>query len=166
MLNRIFWSTVAELHWNSENEDDRIRAIIAKLALTLDADPLSPFCNKIVRADNFTTPFRSITLQAITSALHQPEFFMGTSRAGPIPGAFWDKDQMNTLKRAAIVINDWFGQVVQPVTENWRLGKTPGGALGMNDSVVALLSTLRSIFKHLSDRGVRLFDLSLTSLRT
>jgi DGQHR domain-containing protein len=154
----------AELHWNSKDPEDRVRAIIAKMVLSLDSDPLSPFFNKIVRADDAATPTRSVSLQALTTALQQPEFFVGHSKGGPIPGAFWTKDQVKTVKRSAAVVNAWIASVIALAEDNWKLGRSPGGALGMNDSVVALIMTLRSVLRYFTDRGMKLYDLETAEL--
>jgi DNA sulfur modification protein DndB len=154
----------AELHWDSSDPEDRVIAIIAKMVLSLDSDPLSPFHNRIVRADDATTPTRSVSLQALTTALQQPEFFMAQTKAGPVPGAFWTTDQINTVKRAADVVNAWISGVIALAQENWQLGRSPGGALGMNDSVVALIMTLRSVLRYFTDRGIKLYELDLAEL--
>lgn len=150
----------AELHWNSEEPDDRIRAIISKMVLSLDADPLSPFYNKIVRADDPATPSRSVSITSLTNAMQQPEFFLTHTKGGLVPGAFWTKDPIKTVKRAAEVVNAWVGASVALARENWDLGREPGGALGMNDSVVALIWTLRSVIRSFLDRGMQVYDLT------
>lgn len=154
----------AELHWNSSESEDRVRAITAKMVLSLDADSLSPFHNKIVRADDAATAFRSVSLQNLTGALQQPEFFLQQSKAGEVPGAFWTTDQMKTVKRAAAIVNAWIGASVAMAKDNWDLGRAPGGALGMNDSVFALISTLRSVVRHLMDTGMQLYDLGTAEI--
>jgi DNA sulfur modification protein DndB len=154
----------ANLHWDSEDEDDRIRAIIAKLVLSVDTDPESLFFNKIIKADEAKTEGRSISLQALSSSLFQPDFFITNSKAGPVPGAFWSTDQLKTLRRARLVVDAWFRGVISEARSNWDLGKTEGGSLGMNDSVVALVLVLRSVVRFLTERGIKLYDLEIDEL--
>jgi len=156
----------AELHWNSEDPEDRVRAIIAKAVLSLDSDPLSPFYKKIVRADDPATPTRSVSLTALSTALQHPEFFLAKTKAGFVPGAFWTTDQMKTVKRTTTTVNAWVGSAISQSRGNWDLGRGPGGALGMNDSVVALILTLRSVIRSLIDRGIRLYELAVDELIT
>jgi len=154
----------ANLHWDSENQDDRIRAIIAKLVLLVDVDAESPFFEKIIKADEAKSDRRSISLQTLSTVLYQPELFMAQSKAGPIPGAFWAKDQLTTLRRAKDLVNAWFLMALADSRDNWNLGRAEGGALGMNDSVVALTLALRSVVRFLSERGVKLYDLESVEL--
>lgn len=156
----------AELHWNSEDPADRVTAIIAKLILTLDSERDSPFYKKIVRADDSAGSRRSISLKALSNALEAPDFFLSHTKAGSIPGAFWQDDQLKTLKRAAKVLNLWFTDSIALVRDNWDLGKEPGGVLGMNDSVVASVNVLRSVLRHLTETGSKLWDLTDTELIT
>lgn len=135
----------AELNWDSDDIEDRVAAIVAKLALYLDADRESPFFEKIVKADNAATPERSISLATLTAALNQKEFFLDFTAAGNIPGAMWTGDAKTTLKRAASIVNSWFKSVIAYRIDNWSLGKEKGGAIGMNDSVVAIVWVLRSL---------------------
>ncbi len=154
----------AELNWNSDDPDDRVMAIIAKAILSLDADSRSPFFSKIVRADDSVTSNRSISMTALSGALQQPECFLAKTKAGLVPGAFWTTDQMKTLKRAAAVVDAWVARAIAQSRDNWDLGRGPGGALGMNDSVIALLLTLRSVLQALSERGIRLYELTTDEL--
>lgn len=155
----------AELHWNSTSIVDRISAIISKAILTLDLDPGSPFYNKIIRADDSAASNRSISLKAFSNALNSADLFVEESKAGAIPGAFWQKEQMATLRRTVGVLNFWFNAILKPVRENWDLGKAPGGALGMNDSLVANVVLLRSIIAHLTNDGYKIWDLSTAELQ-
>ncbi len=154
----------AELHWNSENIDDRVFAIISKLILTLDSDQSSPFFNKIVRADDSASSARSISLKSFSNALGSAILFVAESKAGLIPGAFWQSDQIATLRRAGDVLNFWFRTIIAPVKDNWELGKAPGGSLGMNDPMVANVLLFRSIVEHLDHDGVKLWKLTTKEL--
>lgn len=154
----------AELNWDSPDIGDRVSAVVAKLALFLDGDETSPFFNRIIKADNAATAQRSISLSQLTGALNQKEFFVEITAAGTIPGAYWTGDPKSTIRRAAAVTNAWFKGVIAYVQENWNLGKEKGGALGMNDSVVAIVGVLRSIVRSLMDRGVRVHDLTTDEL--
>jgi len=154
----------ANLHWDSKDPAARVRAIIAKMVLALDSDKESLFYSKIVKADESASAERAISLQALSNALFQPEFFLEETKAGPVPGAFWMREPLETLQRGKTLVNFWFTTVVADARENWDLGRAPGGALGMNDSVVALVLTLRSIMSSLIGTGVKTYDLSVDEI--
>lgn len=140
----------AELHWNSDNLSDRVTAIISKLVLTLDSSSSSPFYQKIVRADDSAASSRSISLKTFSNALDSGELFFSEAKGDVTPGAFWQADQFATLRRAEQFLDKWFTTTLVNVRSNWDLGKLPGGALGMNDSLVANILLLRSIVRQVA----------------
>jgi len=52
----------AELHWDAEDDRDKVSAIVSKAIQDLDSDPTSPFCQRIQSADDDKSPTRCISL--------------------------------------------------------------------------------------------------------
>lgn len=147
----------AHLRKDSDDPARRVDAIISTAILTLDSDPTSPFCARIVKTDDQKTAARCLTIQTLFSGLSKPGFFISKQHEdGSIlaHGALWASDNSQlTVERTRTVLNAWFGSIRGGNAEWWDLGCAEGGGLAMNDSVAAILNVLRSAVQHLEKQG-------------
>src|SRR5207249_2838164 len=62
----------AELHWDSDDVETRVRAVISKAVQTLGTQRDSPFSNRILLSDGKKTDVRCISLTSLLDALNKP----------------------------------------------------------------------------------------------
>lgn len=149
----------AELHWDSEVPEIRVRAIISKAIQDLDIDPESPLSQRIQTADVGKDEIRCISLTSLYGAIEKTEFFIAKERHGQVVdyGPLWAGDNDATLKRTEFILKEWLNTVRLAASDWWNRGAGEGGGLAMNDGVITCINVLRSVFQQLqTERLVRL----------
>ena len=141
-----------------DNEDKRIGAIASKAIQALSEQADSVFLGRILLTDDVRTPLRCISLTSIFRALVQSGVFV--VKKGVEYGPLWAGDNDKTLKRSIRVIKAWFEWLQAESDGWWELGADEGGGLAMNDGVTVCTGVLRSVFQHLSAKGLNLIQLS------
>lgn len=150
----------AELHWDANEDEKRISAIISKAIQDLDIDPTSPFYNRIVLSDDKKTTIRCITLDSMSKALEKSGFYLTRIKKDiPEYGALWTGENMGTLTRTKFIINGWFSLIRDRASAWWDLGSNEGGGLAMNDGITICINVLRSVFQHFESKGLKLIKL-------
>lgn len=151
----------AELHWDAEEPRIRVGAIISKAIQDLDADPESPFYQRIQAADDSKSPLRCITLTSIYSALEKTGLHIVKEKHRHVVefGPLWAGDSNATLKRTTYILKSWFNLIRYGTEDWWNKGSAEGGGLAMNDAVIACVNVLRSVFYHLDASGHKLIHL-------
>lgn len=153
----------AELHWNATDPAIRLRAIISKVTQSLNADPESPFFQRILSADDRKDAVRCISFTSIFRALEDSDLYIAPMRKAGIVefGPLWGGDDNDiTRKRTVYVLKNWFSAIKAAAPDWWEIGSGEGGGLAMNDAVTACIMVLRSVFQHLSSHGERLVTLT------
>jgi DNA sulfur modification protein DndB len=76
-------------------------------------------------------------------------------------------DPFKTIAHASNILEFWFSTAISQQLENWEVGrsKREGGAIGMNDSVVAIVNTLRGAFQIETKKGCRIYEMSEADVR-
>jgi DNA sulfur modification protein DndB len=151
----------AELHWESEDPEVRVRAIVSKAVQTLDSDPDSPLYQRIQSSDSAKDALRCITLTSLYGAIEKTEFHIAKERKGQIVeyGPLWSGDNESTLRRTVHVLKSWLGTIQRGAPDWWDKGSGEGGGLAMNDGVTTCINILRSVFLYLQENGRRLTTL-------
>ncbi len=152
----------AELHWNAGDPAARVRAVIAKVIQGVNADPSSPLHGRILATDQRRDDLRCISMTALFRALDSPDLFVSpTARPGVMAyGPLWAGDSNEAMRdRSISVLRNWFEVVREGAPDWWSIGAGEGGGLSMNDSVVACINVLRSVFQHIETNGERLVEL-------
>jgi len=147
----------AELNWDAEDEKKRVNAIVSKVIQNLNERKNSPFWGRILLSDDRRTEQRCISLESIFRALDISLFVVKPSVSyGPL----WAGENSRTLKRSICVMEAWFGNISKNANDWWQVGAGEGGGLSMNDGVVVCIDVLKHVFRHLSDKGYHLVDLT------
>jgi DGQHR domain-containing protein len=157
----------AELHWDADEPEVRMQAILSKVIQALDSDVNSPFRGRILKADDTRTESRCISLTSVFHAMERGGFFIERMRKGSIPdyGPLWDADNEATLKRTVALLTGYFDYIRAAAANLWDRGSGEGGGLSMNDGVTVCINALRSIFHHLQNvKRIRLSDLDNNEL--
>jgi DGQHR domain-containing protein len=141
----------AELHWDAEEPEVRVQAILSKVIQVLDADLKSPFHGRILKADETRSDTKCISLTSVFHAMEKTEFFIARIKRGEVVefGPLWNVKNEATLKRAATLLIAYFDFIRTEAQELWDKGAGEGGGLSMNDGVTVCINVLRSIFHHL-----------------
>jgi DNA sulfur modification protein DndB len=152
----------AELHWDAEEPEVRVQAILSKVIQSLDTTVRSPFRGRILKADDTRTETRCISLTSVFQAMEKGGFFIARMRKGGIPeyGPLWDVDNEAILKRTFTLLIGYFDHICSETSDLWNRGSGEGGGLSMNDGVTVCINALRSIFYHLQTvKRIQLSDL-------
>jgi DNA-sulfur modification-associated len=149
----------ADLHKNAIEPAIRVRSIVAQAILSLNDDLKSVFYHRIQTANETKDDIRCISLTSIFRALADTDFYIAGAKKEDIDGygPLWsDNGYDATQKRTEYILNNWFGTIQAAAPEWWNTGAGEGGGLAMNDGVTACINVLRSVFHHLTTRGVNL----------
>lgn len=153
----------AKLHWDADEPETRVQAVLSKVIQALDVQTGSPFHGRILKADDTRTDVRCISLTSVFRAMEKTGFFIARTKGGQVMeyGPLWGGNNETTLRRTIHVLIGYFDAVRQEAAAIWELGSAQGGGLAMNDGVTVAINTLRSILYHLQVvKNVKLGDLS------
>jgi len=114
----------AELHWDADKPQIRVRAIVSKAIQDLDIDKSSPFFQRIQTADATKDAIRCITLGGLYSSIEKTEFHIAEEKQGVVIqfGPLWANDNEATLKRTIYIIKNWFSVIKEKAPEWWDKG--------------------------------------------
>jgi DGQHR domain-containing protein len=143
----------AELHWDAEEPEVRIQAVLSKVIQALDTNLGSPFQGRILKADDARSETRCISFNSIFRAVERGNFFIARMRKGAVLefGPLWAGNNSATLKRAVTVLTAYFDFIRSEAQELWGRGSAEGGGLSMNDGVTVCINVLRSFCHHLQN---------------
>jgi DNA sulfur modification protein DndB len=140
----------AELHWNAENDEKRVRAIISKAVQGLNEDKESPLNGRILLSNKGKTQECCISLSSVLGALDKSGFYLSRPRKNVVEhGPLWAGNNDAIMKRTIALLNGWFSPIAKKAGEWWSLGAGEGGGLAMNDGVTICINVLRSVIEHL-----------------
>jgi DNA sulfur modification protein DndB len=150
----------AELHWDSEDPQIRVRAIISKAIQDLDIDPESPLFQRVQTADVGKDEIRCISLTSLYGAIEKTEFFIAKEKHGHVVdyGPLWAGDNAATLERTKIILKEWLNTIRVAASDWWDRGAGDGGGLAMNDGVITCINVLRSVFQLLNNQRLVQLD--------
>jgi DNA sulfur modification protein DndB len=143
----------AELHWDADDPETRVQAILSKVIQGLDVELGSPFHKRILKADDARTELRCISLTSVFRAMEKSGFFIARTKKGQVVefGPLWDVDNQSTLRRTVRILTEYFNAIRAEATHLWDLGSADGGGLAMNDGVTVCINVLRSVLHHLEN---------------
>jgi len=150
----------AELHWDSDDLNDRVAAIVSRAILDLDMEKDSAFYRRIQKSDDVKDPLRCISLTGMFGAI-KTRFHIAKEKNNEVVsyGPLWAGTNEKTLSRTVRFLKSWFGAIRDGATEWWEKGAGEGGGLSMNDGVIACVNVLRSVLVHLDGSKYKLVEL-------
>lgn len=148
----------ADMLWESDDYNERRKALRLKIAQNLGESHASPLYDRILVGENNTTDTRCITMEAIDKGLREGSFFSKFDKNNnPItPGTFDNSAADNEyaynllwpfLVKSLKYFKDELG-------DEWALGKEGQGILTINTGVYALLRVMSDIIDHLLKQGL------------
>ena len=112
-------------------------------------------------SDDTKSPLQCISLASFYGAIEKKGFHIVKEKHGHVIeyGPLWAGDREETLRRTTLILKGWFNLIRTGARDWWDKGAGDGGGLAMNDSVIACINVLRSVFDHLEANGCRLVQL-------
>jgi DGQHR domain-containing protein len=157
LLDELF----AALKWDSDDQKDRVAAVISRTYQDLNTEPESALYGKIMPVDYTKDAIRCISLTSLVSATEKCNFYIHRIRHDHVLeyGAFWRGDSLATLKRTSYVIDNWLNLIKAKAFDWWSKGAGEGGGLSMNEGVMTLIRVLGSVTEFLEGQGAKLIQL-------
>ena len=163
LLNDLY----ADLLWDSDNESEKMLALVSKIVSALNADKTGPLGDEIkYSSDSGNT--KPITITTLTDAIRKSNLLgkvdNGTLRPGPLY-SLKDPKMDNSMERAADILSSYFDLFRKGVPGNWNLKNTEGGYLCTNNGLSALILVLKEIIDHIGrEQREDPIDMSTTQL--
>ncbi|MEN6343475.1 MAG: DGQHR domain-containing protein [Methanospirillum sp.] len=144
----------ATLHWNSENPQEILLALISRLIKELNDNSKSPFRDRIIKVDRKKEKSQNITMTSISDELYRSQLLghVHSKRSkGLDPGYLSQEDRDATFTRAFDIISGYYWLYLEDpqLKKQWEAGSGDGGYLGTNHGVIATLRVLKEILVHL-----------------
>lgn len=155
----------AELHWNADDPEVRIQAILSKTIQDLGTDPDSALYGRIQTADSGRDTTRCISLTSIFTACKTGFHIQKIKNGVPVEfGPLWAGSNEEILTRTTYIIKSWLNIIRLQTRDWWDKGSAEGGGLAMNDGIITCINLLKSVLSHLESKGTRLIDLNNSAL--
>jgi DNA sulfur modification protein DndB len=138
----------ADLHWNSNNEEERMAALISKIVIDLSREKTSPLFNMVKFADDRGHE-KPVTITSLTAALKKTKLLGTVEKGGLIKGPLHGGDMEGSLDRATYVLSEFFSLFAKKAKENWNLGSKEGGYLCTSNAVTSEIIVMAEIMKHI-----------------
>jgi DNA sulfur modification protein DndB len=143
----------AQLHKDSDDPVQRLQALLSSIVIMMAEKQTSPFYEQIKQLHGGTK--RPLTHNELDSAFKRQALIgKAISKENRIAGgALWSYsgDEFDsTVERAYGFYSTAFNHVKSECSENWELGKEPGGFVLMNQCVVSMIQILSELVSHIS----------------
>lgn len=141
-----------QLKWGSDNPNERIGALAARVIHGLNRDLSSPFYGRFTAEGIKGTARGSLTVPQVKAGLRR------SGLLGTIPlkdvyqvGALSGSTDNATLMRAQKVLNSYFRQIAEADISRWEAGRS--GRLCTNESVQAFTLLLSELIKYVESHS-------------
>lgn len=145
----------SDLLWNSEDYNERRKAISSRIAQRLGESKESSLYKRIVTGENTTTPFCCVTLDIITKSLKASEFYNKYKKQDVIEDGIIDKGATDsTYKLLYDYISLSFNYLSDNLEELWSLDTSSDNCIICNTFIYGFIRIFADILKYLKDIGV------------
>lgn len=137
----------ADLLWESDDLNQRRKALRLDIAQKLGDIASSPLYECIIVGENEITPTRCITLDTIDSALKATNFLNKYNNSNLViaSGTFDTGDNEATRKNLLAFLINCFDHIRENLEVEWTKGERDSGVLTINNSVQALIRIFNDI---------------------
>lgn len=146
----------ANLLWDSENENDKRKALRLLLAQELGEKVDSPLYDRIVIGENDSNQIRCITIESINIGLAKSEFFNRYDKNNKIEkkGVLdFDNNDLTKEKLFELLVIT-FSYFAEKCPEEWTIGEGSNGILTVNVGIYALIRVISDVIKQKVEKGV------------
>jgi DNA sulfur modification protein DndB len=146
------WATI---HWNSDNLEERLKALSSRLIKELNEKSDSPLRDKIINIEGKKTKLRNITPTALIEEINKRNFLGSISSKNAkviTPGPLFVDDLEITLTNARKIISGYIFNYInynEILQKQWEIGSGEGGYICTNSGLIALLRILYAILYHI-----------------
>ncbi|MCA0386309.1 MAG: DGQHR domain-containing protein [Firmicutes bacterium] len=146
----------ADMLWDSSDLSEQRQALRSKIAQMLGEEPTSPLNSRIVIGENESTPDRSITVEAIQSALKKCRFFNNYGKKNILQreGTFDCSNNQETCDLFYPFIEKCLLFIRESCLPEWERGDRDSGMLTMNRGIQAVIRVIDDIVNMLVEKGM------------
>lgn len=144
----------ADLLWDSESLDDRIKALKLQLAQGLGEEKFSPLYDRVIIGENNKTPSRCITIDTINNGLNRSNFFGSFSKVSiKADGTFYKGNNEETYNSLLKFLTGSFAYIKEQLYSEWIKGEEGDGFLAINAGIESLIRIFSDIIDLLVKDG-------------
>jgi DNA sulfur modification protein DndB len=146
----------SDLLWESENLQQRAKALRLRIAQHLGEQKTSPLFDRIIIGENTRSHTRCITIDAIDNGLARGNFIGRFTKTGAKSvGTFYAGENQATADLLIPFLEYAFDVMSEGLEAQWKLGAAEGGFVFMNNGMEALLRILSDIVENIeAKRGI------------
>lgn len=138
----------ADLHWNSDDQSEKMLAVRARIVSKLNTLKTSPIYDRVAVTGKGKTYLRCLTQQSLSDGIKEAGLLGSIKKDEYIPGPLAHhagNDASKTLGKAVDVIKEILNMFAEEVPDNWNAGDKSGiGYLCTNIGIRSLLLVLES----------------------
>lgn len=145
----------SDMLWESEDYNNRRQAIRSKIAQMLGEQETSPLYKRVVIGEDESSPVKSITVEALQTALKRSDFLSVYGKKNVIikDGTF----DLGENQETCDLLYEFLEQVLQYVkkytVDEWNRGNSEDGMITMNRGIQAIIRVINDIVNHLISYG-------------
>ena len=142
----------ADLLWDSHNYNEQRQALRSKIAQMLGEEVTSPLLGRVIVGQDENSPEKSISADAIQTALKQSQFFssFGKNNAISKDGTFDLGDNQKTCDLFYQFIEEALRYIKQHTEDEWNKNDSDNGILTINRGIQALIRVIDDIVNYLT----------------
>jgi DNA sulfur modification protein DndB len=146
----------SDLLWESENLQQRAKALRLRIAQHLGEQKTSPLFDRVIIGENVRSYTRCITIDAIDNGLARGNFIGRFTKSGAKNvGTFYAGENQATADLLIPFLEYAFTVVSGGLEAQWKIGAAEGGFVFMNNGIEALLRLLSDIVENVeAKRGI------------
>lgn len=145
----------ADLLWNSEDYNERRKAISSRIAQRLGENKDSSLYKRIITGENTATPFCCVTLDIITKSLKISEFYNKYKKQDVLEDGIIDKGSNDsTYNLLYDYICSSFNYLSDSIEELWKLDTSDDNCIICNTFIYGFIRIFADILKYLKDKNL------------
>lgn len=145
----------ADLLWNSEDYNERRKAISSRIAQRLGENKDSSLYKRIVTGENTATSFCCVTLEIITKSLKASDFYNKYKKQDVLEDGIIDKGANDsTYKLLYDYICLSFNYLSDSIEELWELDTSNDNCIICNTFIYGFIRIFADILKYLKDKNL------------
>lgn len=146
---------IADMLWDSQDYNERRQALRSKVAQMLGEEETSPLFGRIVIGEDEKDDAKTITVEAIQSALKKCQFFSAFGKKNEIvkDGTFDKGSNQSTCDIFYPFIEKCLLYIQENSTDEWNKTDSDFGMMVMNRGMQAIIRVINDIINHLCENG-------------
>ena len=145
----------ADMLWDSDDYNERRQALRSKIAQMLGEEETSPLFNRVVIGEDESSPTKSITVEALQSALKKCHFFSTFGKKNSITkdGSFDKGDNQQTCDLFYPFLEKCLLYIQEYANSEWSKTDSEYAMIAMNRGIQAIIRVIDDVVEMLVQRG-------------